>query len=152
MKISNSPRSTVSQKESCQCITEGGYWAAACEEPRLEILKGQFRYFEHWAPFLVCLGWNRVVDTEMLNIGPLSGIWFILNRPCSQWLAMCIHKPVLKTPVNVCFQNCETQTGPEPETDLCINSRARIERKDYNYPPFRFRFRSGFRFNLQNAK
>ena len=22
-------------------------------------MKGQFRYFEHWAPFLVCLGWNR---------------------------------------------------------------------------------------------
>ena len=23
------------------------------------LFKGQFRYFEHWAPFLVCLGWNK---------------------------------------------------------------------------------------------
>ena len=25
-----------------------------------------FRYFEHWAPFVVCLGWNTVVDSSIV--------------------------------------------------------------------------------------
>jgi hypothetical protein len=57
-------------------------------------LKGQLRCFEHRAPFLVCLGWNRVVNTEFIYyFGPVSSIWLISNAPaCFTWLAMCIQK------------------------------------------------------------
>ena len=55
------------------------WWSSTCVS---HDLKGQFRYFEHWAPFLVCLGRNRVVNTEILNIGPVSSIWPISNRSC----------------------------------------------------------------------
>ena len=47
-------------------------------EADLDPCDPQFQHFEHWAPFLVCLEWNRVVDTEMLTIGQhISGIWLI---------------------------------------------------------------------------
>ena len=45
-----------------------------------KLVKGQFRYLTHWAHILGCLGWNRVVATEMLTIGPVSGIWAKYQR------------------------------------------------------------------------
>ena len=36
-----------------------------------------------------------MVDTDILTIGPVSGIWALLESalPASEWLAMGIHKP-----------------------------------------------------------
>ena len=42
----------------------------------------------------------------MLTIGPVSG--FDSPLPASEWLALGIHKPVLKTTLNVRFQKCAT--------------------------------------------
>ena len=69
-------------------------------------LKGLFWYLAHWAPFLGCPGCNGVVDTEILTIGPVLGYLAHLESavPASEWLATGIHKPALKTPLNVCFQ------------------------------------------------
>ena len=46
----------------------------------------------------------------MWSIGPVSGHLAHLESPlpASEWLAMGIHKPVLKTTLNVCFQECAT--------------------------------------------
>ena len=66
-------------------------------------LKSQFWYFEHWAPFLVCLGWNRMVDTEILTIGPGS---FQITPACFRMAWKGMNKPVLKTTLNV--QRCAT--------------------------------------------
>ena len=46
-----------------------------------------------------------VVDTEMLTISPVSGIWLISNPSlsASDWLVKGIHRPVLKTTLNVRF-------------------------------------------------
>ena len=42
----------------------------------------------------------------MLTIGPVSG--FDSPLPASEWLALGIHKPALKTTRNVRFQKCAT--------------------------------------------
>ena len=49
-----------------------------------------------------------MVDNEILTIGPVSGIWLISPLPASEWLARGIHKPVLKSTLNVLFQKCAT--------------------------------------------
>ena len=53
-----------------------------------------------------------MVDTEIWTNGPDSGIWLISNvtpLPASEWLSMGIHKPVLKTTLNVRFRKCATR-------------------------------------------
>ena len=71
----------------------GGKWSAdgwRCKNKNKKVVRsrdrrmfnGQIRYLAQWAPFLICLGWNIVVDTEMLTIGPVSGIWLVSKRPC----------------------------------------------------------------------
>ena len=68
--------------------------------------KEQFLYFVYWAPFLVSLGWNRVVelDTDVLTIVPVLGICLILNCPCllqNGWLLARTN--LLKTTLNPFF-------------------------------------------------
>ena len=96
--------------------------------------KGQFRYFKHWAPFLVCLGWNRRLAP---NVDDWSCLGYLAHLesplPTSEWLATGIHKLILKTTLDVRFQKCvmclscfiwhfvypiETETGQEPESGL----------------------------------
>ena len=52
-----------------------------------------------------------MVDSNILTIGPVSGIWLNRPLPASEWLATGIHKPVFKTILNVCFQKCATHQG-----------------------------------------
>ena len=72
-------------------------------------IKGHFWYFAYGASFVGCLGWNRVVDIDMLTIGPASCILLISPLSASEWLVTGMHKPVLKTTLNVCFQKYVTQ-------------------------------------------
>ena len=51
-----------------------------------------------------------MVDTNILTIGPVSGIGLISNRPCLlQNGGLWANKPVLKTTLNVSFQRFATQ-------------------------------------------
>ena len=68
-------------------------------------LIGEFRYFEHWAPFLGGLGWNGVVDYWSC-LGYMAHLELPLT--ISEWLARGIHKPVLKSTLNFRFQKCAT--------------------------------------------
>jgi hypothetical protein len=74
-------------------------------------VKGQFQYFEHWAPFLVCLGWNRVWRRNseywscLKYLAYFKSLMFLIKYrseiqflPCFIWY----------------FEN-EKETGPEPE-------------------------------------
>ena len=72
-------------------------------------LKGQFWHFEHWAPFLVCLGWDSGWHR---NVDYWSGLGYSANLEsplhASEWLAMGIHKDSLKTTLNFRFLKCAT--------------------------------------------
>ena len=66
------------------------------------VIKGQFRYLTHWGPFLGCLGWTRVVDTERwLLVLSLVFSSFRTVHACFRLAGYGHSQPVLKTTLNV---------------------------------------------------
>ena len=67
-------------------------------------VKGQFRYFEHWGPFPVCLGWHRNFDCWS-HLGYLAH----LESPCllqNGWLR-ALTSLSLKQPWTLVFRNVQ---------------------------------------------
>ena len=65
------------------------------------LVKGNFRYLAHWAPFLGCLGWNCGWHKNVYYWSCLGYLAHLEpTLPASEWRAMGIHKPVPKTTLN----------------------------------------------------
>ena len=64
-----------------------------------------------------------MVDTEILTIGPVLGIWHILNfespLPASEWLATGIHKPVKNNPK--CLIQWDLQNAKKNTTETVFS-------------------------------
>ena len=97
IQLGSRKRRQIHLEDGCRCMC-----------PWYSCLKGQFWYFEHWAPCLVCPGGNRVVDTENVLKQPGNGAVYMHYIGCSLFA---------------------------PRFSV---STVGLEWKDYNQPPFLF--------------
>ena len=106
----------------CVCVWLTGRGGMPPYSLLSSLVKGQFRYLAHWAPFLGCLEWL----TPKCWLLVLSRVFITGKRGCL--------RPVV---------GCSLGSSPTVDT----KNRVKRLQPDVNSPPFRFRFWSGFRFN-----